>query len=63
METREVMCLKFDSFVIILNHEQLASTKVFALFFFHFQGHIGLRNCKFRELANLVSILCIFTGT
>lgn len=58
------MCLKFDSFVIILSHKQLASTKVFILFFFfHFQSHIGLRNCKFRKLANLVSILCIFTGT
>lgn len=53
MGMREVMCLKFDSFVIILNHEQLASTKVFILLLFFFISrtimiHVGLKKYEFR---------------
>lgn len=51
----EVMCIKFDSFVIILNHEQLASTKaLYYLFIYLFifisrtiVFHVGLREHEF----------------
>lgn len=44
---RGVLCLKFDSFVIVLNHEPLASTKVLILLLFFISGttviHVGLK--------------------
>lgn len=58
---RKILCLIF---VIILNHEQLASTKVFFLFFISrtIVIHVGLRKHGIRELT-LYLLLCFFIGT